>query len=130
MSVAKQLQMKGIRKAFSGVPALRDVEFNLQSGEVHALLGANGAGKSTLMKILSGAYSQDEGMITIDGRQVHIGSPGDAKQMGIHCVYQEVDTALVPQLSVAENVMLDSISSKGSSLWLNWRKLEIGRAHV
>ncbi|NIK67708.1 MULTISPECIES: sugar ABC transporter ATP-binding protein [unclassified Paenibacillus] len=124
MSVAKQLQMKGIRKAFSGVPALRDVEFNLLSGEVHALLGANGAGKSTLMKILSGAYGQDEGAVTIDGRQVHIGSPGDAKQLGIHCVYQEVDTALVPQLSVAENVMLDSISSKGSSLWLNWRKLE------
>ncbi|MGO4107469.1 sugar ABC transporter ATP-binding protein [Paenibacillus sp. YAF4_2] len=124
MSVAKQLQMKGIRKAFSGVPALRDVDFNLQSGEVHALLGANGAGKSTLMKILSGAYSQDEGTVTIDGRQVHIDSPGDAKQLGIHCVYQEVDTALVPQLSVAENVMLDRISSKGSSLWLNWRKLE------
>jgi simple sugar transport system ATP-binding protein len=124
MSVAKQLQMMGIRKAFSGVPALRDVDFNLQSGEVHALLGANGAGKSTLMKILSGAYSQDEGTVTIDGRQVHIDSPGDAKQLGIHCVYQEVDTALVPQLSVAENVMLDRISSKGSSLWLNWRKLE------
>ncbi|SFF04771.1 simple sugar transport system ATP-binding protein [Paenibacillus catalpae] len=124
MSVAKQLQMLGIRKAFSGVPALRDVDFNLHSGEVHALLGANGAGKSTLMKILSGAYSQDEGTVTIDGRQVHIGSPADAKNMGIHCVYQEVDTALVPQLSVAENVMLDSISSKRSSLWLNWRKLE------
>ncbi|MFF2090119.1 sugar ABC transporter ATP-binding protein [Paenibacillus sp. NPDC058174] len=120
----KQLQMKGIRKAFSGVPALRGVDFTVQGGEVHALLGANGAGKSTLMKILSGAYTQDEGAIVVDGSQVHIASPGDAKKMGIHCVYQEVDTALVAELSVAENVMLDRISAKGSRLWLNWGKLE------
>lgn len=124
MSANKQLQMKGIRKAFSGIPALRNVDFILQSGEVHALLGANGAGKSTLMKILSGAYSQDEGTIVIDGQQVHISSPGDAKSLGIHCVYQEVDTALVAQLSVVENVMLDRISAKGSKAWLNWGKLE------
>lgn len=124
MSITKQLQMTGIRKSFSGVPALQGVDFTLQSGEVHALLGANGAGKSTLMKILSGAYSQDEGTVTIDGEKVHIDSPGDAKRMGIHCVYQEVDTALVSQLSVAENVMLDRISASGSSIWLNWTKLE------
>ncbi|QAY66171.1 sugar ABC transporter ATP-binding protein [Paenibacillus protaetiae] len=120
----KQLVMNGIRKAFSGVPALRDVDFTVRSGEVHALLGANGAGKSTLMKILSGAYTQDGGQISIDGQTVSIASPADAKQLGIHCVYQEVDTALVPYLSVAENVMLDSISSRKSSWLLNWGKLE------
>lgn len=120
----KQLEMKGIRKSFSGVPALRNVDFTVKSGEVHALLGANGAGKSTLMKILSGAYTQDEGGIFIDGELASIGTPGDAKQRGIHCVYQEVDTALVPYLSVAENVMLDSISSKGSSWLVSWPKME------
>ncbi|MFD1955740.1 sugar ABC transporter ATP-binding protein [Paenibacillus thailandensis] len=120
----KQLVMQGIRKSFSGVPALRGVDFTVNGGEVHALLGANGAGKSTLMKILSGAYEQDEGTITIDGQPVAIGSPGDAKRLGIHCVYQEVDTALVPYLSVAENVMLDRISAKGGHWLVNWAKLE------
>ncbi|MUT65489.1 sugar ABC transporter ATP-binding protein [Paenibacillus sp. NEAU-GSW1] len=124
MSIPKQLQMKGIRKSFSGVPALRGVDFTVSGGEVHALLGANGAGKSTLMKILSGAYTQEEGSIVIDEAPAHIGSPGDAKRLGIHCVYQEVDTALVAELSVAENVMMDRISAQGSGMWVNWGKLE------
>ncbi|QRG67189.1 sugar ABC transporter ATP-binding protein [Brevibacillus choshinensis] len=117
------LQMQGIEKQFSGVPALRTVNFEVKAGEVHALLGANGAGKSTLMKILTGAYQLDGGTITIDGQQVSIESPQDAKALGIQCVYQEVDTALIPYLSVAENILLDRlVQAKGSGL-INWQRL-------
>ncbi|MEJ8545775.1 sugar ABC transporter ATP-binding protein [Brevibacillus borstelensis] len=115
------LQMNGIEKQFSGVPALRSVDFEVRAGEVHALLGANGAGKSTLMKILTGAYTADGGTIAIDGCEAAIQSPQDAKTLGIQCVYQEVDTALIPYLSVAENILLDrQIQAKGL---INWRRL-------
>ncbi|MFD2370582.1 sugar ABC transporter ATP-binding protein [Brevibacillus sp. GCM10020057] len=117
------LRMQGIEKQFSGVPALKSVSFEVKAGEVHALLGANGAGKSTLMKILTGAYQADGGTISIDGRQVSIQSPQDAKALGIQCVYQEVDTALIPYLSVAENILLDRlVQSKGAGL-IRWQQL-------
>ena len=112
------LQMNGISKSFSGVPALRSVDFEVRAGEVHALLGANGAGKSTLMKILTGAYQADAGRILIDGAECAIQSPQAAKQLGIECVYQEVDTALIPYLSVAENILLDQqVQKKGLIRW-------------
>ncbi|AZB41584.1 sugar ABC transporter ATP-binding protein [Bacillus sp. FJAT-42376] len=114
------LQMKNISKSFGRVRALEDAQFELRAGEVHALLGANGAGKSTLMKILSGAYTQDSGEISINGKPVQIRSPREAKELGIDCVYQEVDTALVPTLTVADNIMLDSFSS--SKKWTVSRK--------
>ena len=66
------LEMKGISKSFNGVPALRDVQLSLESGEVHALLGENGAGKSTLIKILGGIYSKDSGEIYINGKPAQI----------------------------------------------------------
>lgn len=117
------LKMTGISKQFSGVPALRSVDFEVKAGEVHALLGANGAGKSTLMKILTGAYQADEGTISIEGQQVRIQSPQDAKRLGVQCVYQEVDTALIPYLSVAENILLDQmVASKDKGL-IRWRQL-------
>ncbi|GED68671.1 ABC transporter ATP-binding protein [Brevibacillus reuszeri] len=117
------LHMKGIVKQFSGVPALRSVQFEVKAGEVHALLGANGAGKSTLMKILTGAYQADGGTISIDGQEVTIQSPQDAKALGIQCVYQEVDTALVPYLSVAENILLDQLVSSKKKGLINWQSL-------
>lgn len=123
MGNANLLQMSGISKSFSGVKALHEAEFAVRAGEIHALLGANGAGKSTLMKILSGAYEADEGSIRIDGREIRMRSPADAKAAGVHCVYQEVDTSLVPQLSVAENIFLDRIAAKKTSAWLNWGNL-------
>jgi ribose transport system ATP-binding protein len=98
------LEMRGIRKAFPGVVALDGVNFDLRAGEVHVLLGENGAGKSTLMKILSGAYSRDAGEIVLDGRPAAIGSPRDAQALGIATIYQEL--SLVPQLTVAENILL------------------------
>ncbi|MWC28459.1 sugar ABC transporter ATP-binding protein [Paenibacillus sp. MMS18-CY102] len=121
----KQLVMSDIAKSFSGIPALSGVGFDVRSGEVHALLGANGAGKSTLMKILSGAYISDSGTISIDGQAVSIRTPSDAKAQGIHCVYQEVDTVIIPHLSVAENIMLDRLAASGGGLRLvNWKGIE------
>lgn len=102
------LDMKEITKSFGKVIALEQASFELEAGEVHALLGANGAGKSTLMKILSGAYELDTGVITLEGETINIRNPKDAKTHGIHCVYQEVDTVIVPQLTVAENILLDT----------------------
>ncbi|MBP2117702.1 sugar ABC transporter ATP-binding protein [Cohnella lubricantis] len=123
MSRGNMLEMSGINKSFSGVKALHDAEFAVRAGEIHALLGANGAGKSTLMKILSGAYVADVGTIRLDGRELELRTPADAKAAGIHCVYQEVDTSLVAQLSVAENIFLDRIATHKTSAWLNWGRL-------
>ncbi len=109
------LTMEHIHKQFAGVPALKDVNFSVKGGEIHALLGANGAGKSTLMKILSGAYPLDQGTINLNGQILRLTSPGDAKSQGIHCVYQEVDAALVPQLTAAENIMLDQLASSAGA---------------
>ncbi|RTE08865.1 sugar ABC transporter ATP-binding protein [Paenibacillus whitsoniae] len=115
------LEMKGITKSFPGVKALQDVDFGLERGEIHALLGANGAGKSTLMKILSGAYTPDAGTLEVEGQALGIRTPKDAMDHSVYCVYQEVDTALVPELSVTENVMIDKLV-QGSG-WVSWRKL-------
>ncbi|MEN1987316.1 sugar ABC transporter ATP-binding protein [Paenibacillus hubeiensis] len=116
------LQMEQVSKQFAGVPALKDVDFSVRGGEIHALLGANGAGKSTLMKMLSGAYQMDRGSITLNGQRLRLTSPGDAKANGIHCVYQEVDAALVPQLTAAENIMLDQLASSSRGWWSSPRK--------
>ncbi len=117
------LSMKNISKSFPGVKALEEVNFEIHPGEVHALVGANGAGKSTLMKILSGAYSATEGEIVIDDKSVEIANPTDAKANGIVIVYQEVDTVLVPHLSVAENIMMDQIVSTQQGLFINWKEI-------
>ena len=75
--------MKGIGKTFPGVKALEGVSLTVREGQVHALLGENGAGKSTLIKILSGAYSKDEGQIFFEGQPVEIRGPQDAQALGI-----------------------------------------------
>ncbi|MDQ0492023.1 sugar ABC transporter ATP-binding protein [Paenibacillus brasilensis] len=116
-SQAYTLEMRKISKRFAGVDALRAVDFTVHGGEIHALLGANGAGKSTLMKILSGAYRSDQGAIVAGGEELSISSPWEAKRAGIHCVYQEVDSALVPQLSVGENIILDDLSAPEGRWW-------------
>lgn len=98
------LRAEKISKLYPGVQALRDVDFELQAGEVRALLGKNGAGKSTLVKILSGATHPTSGTIYVDGRPAEIRSPSDAFAAGIATVYQEM--SLVRGLSVAENILL------------------------
>ena len=119
-----RLEMKGISIAFPGVKALTDVNFTALTGRAHALIGANGAGKSTLMKVLAGAYGHYTGDIAIDGRDVRIRTPKDAKERGIQIVYQEVDTALIPNLTVCENIMLEKMvhDLKGKHL-VNWKRL-------
>ena len=103
-TLTARIEMLGVSKAFPGVRALDHVDFRVESGEVHALMGENGAGKSTLIKIMTGALSRDEGEIRIDGRPVDIGSPGQARALGIGTVYQEVN--LVPTMSVTKNLTL------------------------
>jgi len=121
--------MNAIVKSFPGVKALKDVSFRVEPGEAHALLGANGAGKSTLMKILSGAYTADAGDIVIDGEPISVRSPRDAMRAGIHCVYQEVDTALVGSLSVTENIYMDRIAL-GERAWVRWGALRASAAEL
>src|SRR5262245_11714721 len=94
----------GIVKAFPGVLANDHVDFELRTGEVHALLGENGAGKSTLMNILAGLYRQDEGEVRVDGRPVTFGSPRDAIEAGLGMVHQHF--TLVPSQTVTENILL------------------------
>jgi D-xylose transport system ATP-binding protein len=98
------IEMRGIDKYYGGVHAVRGVDLDVYSGEVHALVGDNAAGKSTLIKILSGAVARDGGSILFENRPVEIATPRDAKSLGIETVYQ--DLALADNLDVASNVFL------------------------
>ncbi|KKC38226.1 D-ribose transporter ATP-binding protein [Devosia epidermidihirudinis] len=98
------VELSGIEKSFPGVRALHNAQFELLSGEVHALMGENGAGKSTLMKILSGVYQRDDGDIRLDGQPVEIASPRAALGMGISIIHQEL--ALMRDLTVAQNIFI------------------------
>ncbi len=98
------LKMKGICKKFGSVQALNNVDFELYDNEILGLVGDNGAGKTTLIKIVSGAYSPDEGKIFLRGEQVNILDPRSAKTLGIETVYQ--DLALADKLNIAENIFL------------------------
>ena len=98
------LKMEGICKSFGDAKVLKNVQFELKHGEVHALAGGNGAGKSTLMKIMTGVYTHDEGKIFIDGKETVIEKPLDAKAQGIAMIFQEL--SLVQTMTVAENIFL------------------------
>jgi ribose transport system ATP-binding protein len=100
------LSLKNIDKTFGGIQALSNVSFDLNRGEVHALVGENGAGKSTLIKIITGAYTPDAGLIDVGGSEYEGLSPTIARQLGIGAVYQEFN--LLPELTVAENIFLES----------------------
>lgn len=113
------LRMSGISISFPGVKALEDVDFTLNEGEVHALLGENGAGKSTLIKVLTGVEHQDEGTITFKGKEISIKSPQNAQRLGISTVYQEVN--LCPNLTVAENIMIGQAPIKHGSI--DWKTM-------
>jgi ribose transport system ATP-binding protein len=98
------LEVDKVSKSFPGVKALDQVSFNLCKGEVHALVGENGAGKSTLMKILSGVYQADEGIIRFKGRPIKFHDSTQARDAGIGIIYQELN--LIPHLSVAANIFI------------------------
>lgn len=99
------LEVRGISKSFGAVRALQDVDFTLRAGEIHALLGENGAGKSTLIKVVTGVFPRDAGVVRLGGEDVAPRSAKAALQAGIATVYQEVN--LLPNLSVAQNLFLD-----------------------
>ncbi|HWU00810.1 MAG TPA: sugar ABC transporter ATP-binding protein [Terriglobales bacterium] len=103
-SVSNILEMRKITKSYRGVPAVKEMDFDLRQGEIHALLGENGAGKSTLTKLIAGAVEPSSGTITYKGEQVQFASPFEALNKGIAMVFQE--TSLVPSMTVAQNLYL------------------------
>ena len=102
--MAELVRLEAIDKHFPGVHALKSVSFDLQEGEVHALMGENGAGKSTLMKVLSGIWQPDGGTVRIGGAEVTITSPHAAQALGIGMIHQEL--ALMNDLTVAQNIFI------------------------
>jgi len=105
------VDMRHIAKKFPLVLANDDVNFTVQQGEIHALVGENGAGKSTLVNILYGLLRPDGGTISINGQDVHLSDPGDAIGLGIGMVHQHF--LLIPPFTVAENVVLGQEPSIG-----------------
>ena len=107
------LSMESIDKRFAGVHALKQVDFELREGEIHALVGENGAGKSTLMKVLTGIHEKDSGKILVDGRLFNPTSPKDALRWGIGIIHQELN--MMEHLTVAQNIFIgrESMASNG-----------------
>jgi ABC-type uncharacterized transport system ATPase subunit len=115
--VSEVLAIEGVTKTFPGVIANEDVDFVLNEGEIHCLLGENGAGKSTLMNVVFGLYQPDKGSIRVRGEQVQFDGVGDAINHGIGMVHQHFQ--LIPVFTVAENVILGNELTKGPFLDLN-----------
>ena len=114
------LSMCNISKSFPGVRALHNVDFTLNQGEIHALMGENGAGKSTLIKVLTGVYPKDGGQVFLGDmqREISVKSPQEAQNLGISTVYQEI--TLCPNLSVAENMFI----GRGKYRIVHWRSMQ------
>jgi rhamnose transport system ATP-binding protein len=113
------LKLLGVTKSFGAVRALKGVSFELQPGEVHALLGENGAGKSTLIKVITGAHTPDGGLLEIGGRAVENLTPERARDLGVACIYQQ--PALFPDLSVSENIGL-RLEKPGAFRRVAWKE--------
>ncbi len=111
------LQLTNVSKSFGGIAALKDVDFTLEAGQIHGLVGENGAGKSTTMKIIAGVYADYEGDMKVDGKAVRFRSARDALAAGIGMVHQEL--SVIPDLTVAENVFLGNqpITTFGNIDW-------------
>ena len=117
-----KLETKHVSIEFPGVKALDDINFSVSTGEICAVVGANGAGKSTLMKVLAGANPTYTGEVFLNGKKVEVRTPVDAKKLGVQIVYQEVDTALYPTLTVAENIVQSDMIMGESGYFVNWSK--------
>lgn len=115
------LKLKDISKSFYGIQALNCVHFELEKGEVHALLGENGAGKTTLLNILTGAIQQDSGEILLNEKVVVIKNPASAKKLGIVKVHQELQ--LIPEITVGQNICLGNEPRIFSTGIINWKEL-------
>lgn len=119
------LTMRGISKSYSGVAAVKGVDFSVRPGEVHALIGENGAGKSTLLNILSGVRAADSGEILVEGQVIQMKNPLSARHAGIAMIHQELQH--VPELSVAQNMFLGRPLTKLKGLFVD-RKAQYKRA--
>ena len=115
------LEIKKVIKTFPGTVALDEVDFDLEEGEIHAIVGENGAGKSTLMKIISGAYVKDSGIIKVNGEETGIGSVDVSRDLGISMIYQELEN--IQKLTVAENIFLGKLPKSRIPGFVNFKKL-------
>ena len=115
----KLLEVQELTRHFPGVLALNNVDFDLYSGEVHALVGENGAGKSTLINILAGVLLPSGGKVLLDGTPIDFHNPADAQRAGISVIFQEFN--LVPQLSVAENIFINREPTRNGMI--DWKKM-------
>ena len=110
----RALSLRGITKSFSRVRVLKGIDLDIPAGAVTGLVGHNGAGKSTMMRVMSGAHAADTGTVTVDGRELPMGSPGASLDAGISTVYQEL--SLLPNLTVMQNVFLGRELTRGRIL--------------
>src|SRR5689334_12182102 len=112
------LELRGVSKHFGSVQALQDVDFEVNSGEVMALVGDNGAGKSTLIKSVAGIHPFDEGQVFFEGQPVTIHGPKDSAKLGIEVVYQ--DLALCDNLDVVQNMYLGREAASPLRVMREW----------
>ena len=117
----KLLELSNITKRFPGVVALDGIQFDLEAGEIHGLLGENGAGKSTLLKIITGVHQPDEGEIVLEGERIVFNNPLDAKRAGIAAIYQE--PTCFPELSISENVFMGHPLVSGRLNRMDWKAM-------
>jgi simple sugar transport system ATP-binding protein len=123
MTMTPVVELRGVTKEFAGVRAVNDLSLSLSLGEVLCLLGENGAGKSTVIKLLTGVETPTKGEIYVDGERVDFGSPRDAREQGIACVFQEVGT--FPLMSVARNFVVGAEPMKGRG---PFRRIDMDKA--
>lgn len=116
-----KIELRDITKDFSGVRALDHVTIKIRPGTVHTLVGENGAGKSTLMKILNGLYKPNGGSIFLDGEEVQIKDPIDAREKGIAMIYQELN--YIPDLSIEENIFMGRFPGGKWKSLVNWKEV-------
>ena len=114
------LKMQGIQKYFSGVHALKGVNFELRAGEVHALMGENGAGKSTLIKVLCGIHKRDGGSVELFGEEVNFNNIAESQAAGISVIHQELN--MMGHLTVAQNMFIGREFKQG--IFINDKKME------
>lgn len=114
------LQTRGIRKQFNGVYALEDVNFSVEEGEIHGLVGENGAGKSTLIKLLTGVYGMEEGEIFWEGKPLSIRSPQESREAGICVIHQ--DHVLIPAFNGIENIFL-GVEYPKKGVRIDWKRM-------
>ncbi|RCW69805.1 sugar ABC transporter ATP-binding protein [Saliterribacillus persicus] len=115
------LELNGITKEFPGVKALDNVQFELKTGEIHALMGENGAGKSTFIKVITGVHQPNEGRIKLEGEEITFQGPKDANAKGIAAIYQHVTN--YPDLSITENIYMGHEKINKKTRMINWKEM-------